>query len=93
MRTLSELRNEVEAAAERLGANRAAVFKWRQRGIPSEWQIKLFGKTPTLQVLRPRAAHADNSPEDPSALRWSRSMMQFQPGGRIGPRRLALAPQ
>lgn len=67
MRTLSELRNEVEAAAERLGANRAAVFKWRQRGIPSEWQIKLFEEDPRrfkfsdLARLTP-----DNSPEDPS---------------------------
>lgn len=63
----NEFRDEVEAAAERLGANRAAVFKWRQRGIPTEWQIKLFEhdqrrfKFSELARLRPDSPPEDNS--------------------------------
>lgn len=37
-----ELRDAVEAAAERLGAKRFAVLKWRQRGIPADWKLKLI---------------------------------------------------
>ena len=25
-----------------MGASRAAIFKWRSRGIPSEWKLKLI---------------------------------------------------
>jgi hypothetical protein len=37
----NSIRQRVEAAAQRLGASRAAIFKWRQRGIPAEWKLKL----------------------------------------------------
>lgn len=36
-----DLRVRIEAAAERLGASRASVFKWRSRGIPNKWKIRL----------------------------------------------------
>ena len=38
IKTLSE---KIEASAERLGATRAAIFKWRQRGIPGDWKVRL----------------------------------------------------
>jgi hypothetical protein len=37
----NETRRLVEALAESLGATRSAVFKWRQRGVPGEWKIRL----------------------------------------------------
>ncbi|MFA7308307.1 MAG: hypothetical protein WC026_16740 [Hyphomicrobium sp.] len=37
----NETRRLVEEIAESLGASRAAVFKWRQRGVPSEWKIRI----------------------------------------------------
>jgi hypothetical protein len=33
---------EIEDRALALGASAAAVYKWRERGIPSKWQIKLI---------------------------------------------------
>lgn len=33
---------EIEKRALDLGANRAAVYKWRERGVPPKWQIKLI---------------------------------------------------
>jgi hypothetical protein len=42
MTNAAKLRERVEAAAERLGASRSAVLKWRARGIPSEWRIRLL---------------------------------------------------
>ena len=35
------IRTRIETEAQRLGASRAAIFKWRQRGIPAEWKLKL----------------------------------------------------
>ena len=32
---------EIEQRALDLGANRAAVYKWRERGVPSKWQMRL----------------------------------------------------
>jgi len=37
----NSIRKRIEAEAQRLGASRAAIFKWRQRGIPAEWKLKL----------------------------------------------------
>jgi len=37
----NETRRMVEELAESLGASRAAVFKWRSRGVPYEWQIRI----------------------------------------------------
>jgi hypothetical protein len=31
----------VDQVAERLGANEYARLKWRQRGVPSAWRIKI----------------------------------------------------
>jgi hypothetical protein len=33
---------EIEKRALALGANRAAVYKWRERGVPPKWQILLI---------------------------------------------------
>jgi hypothetical protein len=33
---------QIEATALTLGATKAAIRKWRLRGIPSSWQLKLF---------------------------------------------------
>ena len=33
---------QIEDRALALGASAAAVYKWRERGIPSKWQIKLI---------------------------------------------------
>jgi hypothetical protein len=41
------LRDQIESAAQRLGATRASVFKWRSRGIPSEWRLKLLADAET----------------------------------------------
>jgi hypothetical protein len=39
---LLSLREKIETAAERLGATRASIFKWRSRGVPSDWRLKLL---------------------------------------------------
>lgn len=44
MDTSHQFRSEVEDAAKNLGASQFSILKWRIRGIPSEWQIKLFEK-------------------------------------------------
>lgn len=36
------LTKEIEALAKELGARRWAVIKWRKRGIPPKWQLKLL---------------------------------------------------
>jgi len=33
---------QIEDRALALGASAAAVYKWRERGVPSKWQIKLI---------------------------------------------------
>jgi hypothetical protein len=33
---------QIEDRALALGASPAAVYKWRERGVPSKWQIKLI---------------------------------------------------
>lgn len=43
MDNADELRTKIETAALRLGATRAAIFKWRSRGMPSDWKLKLLG--------------------------------------------------
>lgn len=35
-------RKWIEAEAIRLGANPSTVFKWRKRGIPARWQLRLI---------------------------------------------------
>lgn len=35
-------RKWIEAEAIRLGANPSAVFKWRKRGVPARWQLRLI---------------------------------------------------
>jgi hypothetical protein len=45
------LRDQIESAAERLGATRAAIFKWRSRGVPSEWRLKLLADPETNFTL------------------------------------------
>ncbi len=47
MDKLIDLRDAVEAAAERLGAKRETVFKWRQRGIPSDWKLRIIADPKT----------------------------------------------
>jgi hypothetical protein len=42
METESTKRRLIEDAAQALGARRAAVFKWRVRGIPASWKLKLL---------------------------------------------------
>lgn len=37
----NETRRLVEELAKSLGASPAAVFKWRQRGVPHEWRIRI----------------------------------------------------
>lgn len=32
----------VEAAALRAGASKSSIFKWRQRGIPAAWQLRII---------------------------------------------------
>ena len=32
---------EISEAAKTLGAKSHAILKWRQRGVPPKWQIKL----------------------------------------------------
>lgn len=44
MDEIIKLRDEIETAALELGASRAAVFKWRSRGIPADWRIKLISE-------------------------------------------------
>jgi hypothetical protein len=41
------IRDQIEAAAKRLGATQEAVFKWRQRGIPADWKLKLISDAET----------------------------------------------
>jgi len=42
METANPSREQIEQAAIELGASRAAVFKWRKRGIPARWQLRLL---------------------------------------------------
>jgi len=46
MQTFIDFRRQVEDTAARLGANRMTVLKWRERGIPKDWQIRLFEANP-----------------------------------------------
>ena len=32
----------VDELADTLGAGKPARLKWRQRGVPAEWQIRIF---------------------------------------------------
>lgn len=56
----TELRTKVETAAILLGASKAAILKWRQRGVPSEWQIKIVSanerhiKLKDFELLEPK---------------------------------------
>jgi hypothetical protein len=34
---------QIEAAARAQGVNTEAIYKWRQRGVPALWQVKLMG--------------------------------------------------
>lgn len=36
-----DLQKRIEDTAEQLGASRVAIYKWRVRGVPAEWKIKL----------------------------------------------------
>jgi hypothetical protein len=42
MGQVSELQRAVEAEALRRGANKAAVLKWRRRGVPPGWKLRLI---------------------------------------------------
>lgn len=47
----NSVRTRIEDQARRMGASRAAIFKWRQRGIPAEWKLKLaVGPDATISV-------------------------------------------
>lgn len=49
---------QIEAAARALGANQEAIYKWRQRGVPSSWQVRLMAeKRCALADLRAYAQH------------------------------------
>ena len=41
MEEITVLTKENETKAVELGATRSAVKKWRQRGVPLRWQIRL----------------------------------------------------
>lgn len=43
MEAAPEITKEIEARAAALGASAWTIAKWRARGIPARWQIKLFG--------------------------------------------------
>lgn len=63
-----DFRDKVEARAKEIGAPAASIFKWRSRGIPPAWQIKLLAQFPdefSLETLQkfPRAAAARNERE------------------------------
>ena len=43
MKASVEIDKELETRAAELGASSWTIAKWRARGIPPKWQIKLFG--------------------------------------------------
>jgi len=45
------LSGKIEEQAERLGATRAAIFKWRQRGIPGDWKVRLASSGLALEQI------------------------------------------
>lgn len=58
----------VEEIAESLGASRAAIFKWRQRGVPSEWQIRIVeasNKMLTFADIKSLRPESQESPSQP----------------------------
>lgn len=55
------LRAKVESEAIRLGASMCAIYKWRNRGIPAAWQLKLLqGKAISQRDIK-RLAIAKNN--------------------------------
>jgi hypothetical protein len=40
----SNLKRKIEEAAIKRGASRSAIHKWRLRGIPADWKIRLLGE-------------------------------------------------
>lgn len=52
-------RKEIEARARELGAKQKAIEKWRLRGIPAKWQLKLISAYSDITVehlSRPKEA-------------------------------------
>ena len=49
MEEITALTKEIEGRARELGANPAAIAKWRKRGIPARWQLKLLGAYGDIQ--------------------------------------------
>lgn len=65
MQETSPTKQEIERRALELGASQAAIFKWRKRGIPAHWQIKLFtefGGSLDLADLKRFSYGHENSP-------------------------------
>ena len=42
MEPINVTSKEIEVRARTLGALPAAIFKWRKRGVPPKWQLKLL---------------------------------------------------
>jgi hypothetical protein len=38
----TKLRKRIEEAALEMGASMDAVYKWRRRGVPHHWRVKLL---------------------------------------------------
>jgi hypothetical protein len=54
-----EITKELEERAAALGASAWTIAKWRARGIPAKWQIRLFGlKAPTVPTTQRAPAPA-----------------------------------
>jgi len=51
--------DEIERLGRELGAGDEAMRKWRVRGVPAKWQLKIMAADPKARVAR---AAFDNPP-------------------------------
>jgi hypothetical protein len=63
METITALTKEIEGRALELGARPAAIYKWRRRGIPYKWQLKLLSTYDDIK-LHDLSAKWPTSPQE-----------------------------
>jgi len=57
---------DIERLGRELGAGEEAIRKWRTRGVPAKWQLKIMDADPKARIAR---AAFDNPPGSRRVLR------------------------
>jgi hypothetical protein len=58
----TELSKDLEKRLLDLGAPKASVFKWRRRGVPAAWRLKLLESAGAVVTMPPPCAEEGIAP-------------------------------